>query len=137
VSLFCAALETDSGRLCYANCGHVPPVLLGGGPDAESQELFTGNIVLGVDEGAVYDEGEAVLQEGDALICCTDGLTEAMSGEWEAFGTEGVAAAARAAADGDAATVAEAVAAAAERHRQMPAGDDMTILVVRRVRAAE
>jgi serine phosphatase RsbU (regulator of sigma subunit) len=133
VSLFCGALEPASGRLRYANCGHVPPVLLRGEHDAALEELFTGNIVLGVEEEAVYREAEAKLEEGDVLICCTDGLTEAMSADWVAFGAEGVAAAARTSAGAEAKAIAEAVATAAERHRQMPAGDDVTIVVVRRL----
>ncbi|MBM3477537.1 MAG: serine/threonine-protein phosphatase [Armatimonadetes bacterium] len=135
VSLFCGAIELASGEVRYANCGHVPPVLLRREPEAAPEELFTGNIVLGVEEKAVYDEAEATLREGDVLICCTDGLTDALSGDWEAFGTEGVAAAARSAPGADAGTLAGTIVAAADRHRKTPASDDVTILVVRRLRA--
>jgi len=133
VSLFCGAIEPDSGAIRYVNCGHVPPVLLRQAAEAGAETLFTGNIVLGVEEGAPYAEVEARLNPGDCLVCCTDGLTEAMNARWEPFDTEGIVAAARGAIDRGADAVAETVMAAANRHRVMPANDDTTILVVRRL----
>jgi serine phosphatase RsbU (regulator of sigma subunit) len=137
VSLFCGAIELGSGALRYANCGHVPPVLVRPEGDVEPKVLFTGDIVLGVEGTATYDEAGEMLRAGDCLVCCTDGLTEAMNAKWETFDTEGIVAAVRGAAGESADTIAEAVFQASRRHRAMPANDDETILVVRRVAAGE
>ncbi len=133
VSLFCGAVEPLSGTMRYANCGHEPPLLLRADPRSEAVPLFTGDIVLGVEAKAQYNEAEASLAPGDCLVCCTDGLTESMSSQWEPFEAAGVVTAARAAAGASAEKVAAAVADAAGRHRGVDAVDDATILVVRRL----
>jgi len=132
VSLFCAAIELPSGTVRFVNCGHSPPMLLPAQPDAQARLLFTGNIVLGVEGAATYDEIEERLEPGDCLLCCTDGVTEAVNARWQTFDTEGVVRAARSVDGASADAVAEAVLEAAGRHRVTPAADDATILVVRR-----
>jgi len=133
VSLFCGAVDLASGELRYANCGHVPPVLLRADGEADPQLLFTGDIVLGVEEEVAYAEAAARLGPGDCLVCCTDGLTEAMGSKWEPFDTAGVVGAARPVLGTGAAAVIGAVVEAAERHRRVAAIDDTTVLVVRRL----
>lgn len=137
VSLFCGALDLSSGKLQYANCGHVPPVLLVNSEQNDVQMLFTGNIVLGVKRDAKYDEATATLKPGSVLICCTDGLTDAMSPEWEAFNATGVITAAAPLTHQPATTIAETIVQAAQRHRKLPPSDDMTVLVVRRLSTTE
>jgi serine phosphatase RsbU (regulator of sigma subunit) len=133
VSLFCGALDPLSGSLHYANCGHVPPVLIRVDAASEAELLATGDIVLGVEANAPYREAVTRLAPGDRLVCCTDGLTEAMGSQWEPFDTTGVAATAREQPTAGARDLAEAIAAAADRHRQGAPLDDTTIFVVQRV----
>jgi len=133
VGLFCGALDAASGRLAYANCGHTPPVLVRGPADGEPVVLYTGNIVLGVTAAPAYDEREITLEVGDVLVCCTDGVTEAMDRDWRAFDTEGVTRAAEAARGASADEVAGRVLDASRAHAARRPTDDATLLVIRRV----
>ena len=132
ISLFCAAIDGHSGNMSYANCGHTPPALLRGGAGEDAALLFTGNIILGVLADAQYEEREETLGAGDCLVCCTDGITEAMDANWEAFDTEGVVRAATEALDASADSIAEQVLRKAREYARTAARDDQTILVVRR-----
>jgi sigma-B regulation protein RsbU (phosphoserine phosphatase) len=132
ISLFCGAIDLESGRLCYVNCGHTPPLIVGA-DETEERRLFTGNIVLGVDAEASFEEGEAALGAGAHLVICTDGVTEAMGEEWRPFGTSGVAEAVRQVAGASPDEVARAILAASESHARRARPDDATILVVRRL----
>jgi sigma-B regulation protein RsbU (phosphoserine phosphatase) len=135
VSLFCGALDLKTGTLRYVNCGHTPPIHVHPDPAPEPDLLFTGNIVLGIEPGAVYDERETRLEPGDCLVCCTDGVTEALGPDWEPFDTAGVTRAVRAQPGASAGALALAVLEASDRHREAAAADDATILVVRRLDA--
>lgn len=136
IGLFLAALDPDSGKMTYVNAGHTPPMLLRQGAGEEPKPLFTGNIVLGIQPNAEYDEGEETLGEGDCLLCCTDGITEAMDPRWEPFGTEGAVAAATEDPGAPADDIAEQVLQGARRHGGLRSRDDQTVLVVRRKPAA-
>ncbi len=132
ISLFCATLDPASGTIRYANAGHTPPVLLRSGSGKDAALLFTGNIVLGVLAEAEYEEREGTLGEGDCLVCCTDGITEAMDPEWRSFDTAGVIAAASEEPGAPADRMAERVLRGAREHSGPVSRDDQTILVVRR-----
>jgi len=136
VGLFCGALDAPSGRLTYVNCGHTPPVLVRGSADEEPIVLYTGNIVLGVMVDPTYDEREVTLEGGDILICCTDGVTEAMDGDWQAFDTKGVIRAAEAARGANADEVVGHVLDASRQHAARRPTDDATLLAIRRVPSA-
>jgi serine phosphatase RsbU (regulator of sigma subunit) len=131
ISLFCAAIDPASGKMQYANCGHTPPLLLGS-ENGEEKTLFTGDIVLGVLPGAEYEEQEETLCPGDCLVCCTDGITEAMDAEWRPFDIKGVSEAAWGQAGSSADGVAQHVLDRAREHADSVSRDDQTIVVVRR-----
>jgi serine phosphatase RsbU (regulator of sigma subunit) len=133
IGLFYAAVDLSSGTVRYVNCGHTPPVVVRSPEGGATSALFTGNIVLGVEADPTYDEAEITLGEGDFLVCCTDGVTEAMDEEWRPLDTEGVARAAAAARGGTADEVAEQILAAAREHTARRVTDDATLLVLRRV----
>jgi sigma-B regulation protein RsbU (phosphoserine phosphatase) len=80
VTLFCAVLDLRSGRLCYSNAGHNPPLVLH--RDGSQQWLaLPPGLVLGGMEEAVYQSRELVMAPGDKLLLYTDGVTEAMNPE--------------------------------------------------------
>jgi PAS domain S-box-containing protein len=67
-------LDRETGELTYTSAGHPPPLVLGGdGP----RYLEDGRSVpVGATEAAVFRQGSAVLEPGDALLLYTDGLVE-------------------------------------------------------------
>ncbi|OYW31506.1 MAG: hypothetical protein B7Z51_05100 [Methyloversatilis sp. 12-65-5] len=86
VTLFCAILEVDTGRLCYANGGHCAPLVVRHG-EPSLLPLPRGALV-GAMPGATYVTREIVLEHGETLLCYTDGVTEAESADRQAFGNE-------------------------------------------------
>jgi sigma-B regulation protein RsbU (phosphoserine phosphatase) len=83
VTLFCGFLDVASGRLVYANGGHSAPLMAQSGR-AWALPIPKGSL-LGVIPGLRYRSSEAVLEEGAALVCYTDGVTEAESDAGEVF----------------------------------------------------
>ncbi|HKZ04049.1 MAG TPA: SpoIIE family protein phosphatase, partial [Methylomirabilota bacterium] len=78
VTLFCAVLEGDSGRLVCASGGHPSPLVVG--PDgAPRPALAAEGTLVGVLPGVAYPSVELTLAPGDTLLAYTDGVTEARS----------------------------------------------------------
>ncbi len=84
VSVFCGILETDTGRLTYANAGHNPPLLLRRAGTPVFLEGGRG-IVVGAIEGAAYQGAQVALDPGDLLFLYTDGVTEAANSQGEFY----------------------------------------------------
>jgi sigma-B regulation protein RsbU (phosphoserine phosphatase) len=74
VTLFVAVLDLPTGRLRYANAGHLPPFVLTGG---EPLPVTGSGPVLGIIPDADYVEGQVGLKPGSLLALFSDGLTEA------------------------------------------------------------
>lgn len=87
VTVFCAVLEIDSGRVVYSSAGHNPPVLLRETGTVDFLP-FAGSTALGVFEDSVYSRDVVDLNPGDTLVLYTDGVTEAMNAEGRFFSDE-------------------------------------------------
>lgn len=83
-TFFIARLESDSLRMTFCNAGHNYPVVAR--RNGEQLTLERGGIVLGIMEGAAYEEDAVRLQTGDRVLLYTDGITEAVDGAGEQFG---------------------------------------------------
>jgi sigma-B regulation protein RsbU (phosphoserine phosphatase) len=83
VTLFLALYDPVSGRLEYANGGHNPPLLVGGGSVTRLNGL-SGPLV-GVMPGVQYQSFSHALREGDLCLLYTDGVTEAVNEAGEAY----------------------------------------------------
>jgi PAS domain S-box-containing protein len=79
-----AILDTESGRLVYANAGHDPPYLRQGGGSVE--QLMARGMPLGLMPGMEYEEKEITLQKGECVLFYSDGLVEAHDPHREMFG---------------------------------------------------
>ena len=77
-------LDTESGRLVYANAGHDLPYLRHYGGDVE--ELRARGMPLGLMPGMVYEEKEITLERGESILFYSDGLVEAHDPHREMFG---------------------------------------------------
>ncbi len=85
VTVFLAFYDIGTGRLDFANGGHPEPRLLRSTGGLESFGRL-GDPMLGARADHVYRCGHLDIQAGDTVFLYTDGVTEAMSPEGEAFG---------------------------------------------------
>lgn len=131
VSLFCAVLDTATGRLEYVSAGHPAPALARG--DGLFRPLETvRNPVLGVVADAAYASGTIDLPPGSALVLRTDGATDAQTWSREAFGDARLLDALNEADDRSAAALVEDTVAAIDRFvGDAPQPGDITLLALR------
>ena len=106
VTFFFGEYDPETRTLDYVNAGHNAPVLLrptAPGMDSfcnpESpctvQRLEIGGPVIGILTEVHYDQGRLQLYPYDTLIAFTDGISEAMTADYEEWGEERLIAAAR------------------------------------------
>ncbi|MEJ7816765.1 MAG: PP2C family protein-serine/threonine phosphatase [Rubrobacter sp.] len=84
VTCFYALLESETGRLSYANAGHDLPYLRRGN---DAEQLRARGMPLGLMSGVGYEEGHSFLREGDGILFYSDGLVEAHNQHREMFGS--------------------------------------------------
>ena len=90
LSIFLGLVDTRRRGLHYINAGHVPPILING-ETGKYKLLEEGGTVVGLFPTAEYNRGSASLTPGDVLVCCTDGILEAMNAQEDEYGTERLA----------------------------------------------
>ncbi len=87
-TLFFAHYDDRERRLRYANCGHLPPILVRA--DGSVERLSATATVLGVFSNWDSGEGTVDLRTGDTLVIFSDGVTEAGIESDTEFGDAGV-----------------------------------------------
>ena len=85
-TFFFAEYDDTSGRLRFANCGHLPGLLLRGDKTVERLEATA--TVLGIFKDWDCEIGECQLRPGDTFALYTDGITESYDSADEQFGEE-------------------------------------------------
>jgi hypothetical protein len=134
VTLFCGAFDARTATVTYVNGGHPSPLLFraGDGPPARPEPLETGGPVVGLLPHATFQEGRAVVRQGDAILICSDGVTEATNRRNSEFGVERLSTIVAHERDGDlhhaCVRVLEAVRTFAGRAEPE---DDQTVMVLR------
>jgi hypothetical protein len=126
-------LEPASGRIAYSLAGHHPPLVVG---SRGLRRLDKGGLPLGTDLPLPYEAGEDVLAEDETVIVYTDGLVEAPSAKDpdEEFGTGRLCELVRSTPGLAAEKLLDRVLGALAAHTgDLPAADDMTILILRRL----
>jgi sigma-B regulation protein RsbU (phosphoserine phosphatase) len=86
VTLFFGLLDTRTGLLSFINAGHPAPHLMRAGSTAV-QIAGKPDLPLGVRRHAKYESRTLVLQQGDAMFVCSDGVFEAQNESGELFTT--------------------------------------------------
>jgi len=73
-TMTCLLVELASGKICYANAGHPPPILVK--PDGEVQRLAAGGTLIGMGGLVPYEQEERELKPGDRVNLFSDGISE-------------------------------------------------------------
>jgi sigma-B regulation protein RsbU (phosphoserine phosphatase) len=84
LTAFYGILAPD-GALVFCNAGHNPPLLVS---RAGIRRLTTGGCVVGLFEGATFDDGTENLEPGDFVVAYSDGITEALDAAGAEFTDE-------------------------------------------------
>jgi serine phosphatase RsbU (regulator of sigma subunit) len=85
-TLFFGEYDDAARRLRYANCGHLPALLLRS--DGALERLDSTATILGAFKKWDCEIGESQLFPGDTLAFYTDGITESFNSAGEEFGEE-------------------------------------------------
>jgi serine phosphatase RsbU (regulator of sigma subunit)/catechol 2,3-dioxygenase-like lactoylglutathione lyase family enzyme len=85
-TLFFAEYDDAASRLRYANCGHLPGLVLR--TDGTVERLDATATVLGIFKDWDCEIGECQLHPGDTLALYTDGITESYNSADEQFGEQ-------------------------------------------------
>jgi sigma-B regulation protein RsbU (phosphoserine phosphatase) len=81
-TLFCGLLNVASGKLTYVNAGQVRPMLMRCG-SGKIERLDCGGLPVGLLDISEYEQGSVELQPGDAVLCFSDGISEATNAKGE------------------------------------------------------
>ncbi len=132
VTLFYGLLDPATGELTYTNAGHNPPLLLR--TDGGVQPLMTPGLALGVIESATLNEATTMLAVGDVLVCYTDGVTEAINANEDEYSVARLTALAQQHQAASAEAIVAAILHDLNQHTgALPAFDDVTLVVIKRV----
>ncbi len=132
VTLFIAELDPNTGRLRYINAGHNPPLV--GRRDGTMEQLSSGGFPLGILPSAEFEVGEVMLNQGEALVIYSDGVSEANNLKEEEFGLDRLADVIRTNLAASASGIRDKVESALSAFTQTaPANDDITLVIVKRV----
>jgi serine phosphatase RsbU (regulator of sigma subunit)/predicted enzyme related to lactoylglutathione lyase len=85
-TLFFSSYDPRNGRLRYANCGHLPALVLRG--DGTLERLEATCTVVGLFSDWQCSVADTELKEGDLLALYTDGVTESFNAAEEEFGEQ-------------------------------------------------
>ena len=132
VTAFCGILDPCTGHLVYASAGHCRP-LAARGTAALVEELPAKGTALGILESPGVRRFETNLASGDSLFIYSDGVTEALNGQYEMFGEERLCTALEQAHRRGAHAAVDAVLARVRAFRRGAfASDDVTMVAVHR-----
>lgn len=127
-----AVLDMNNNELTYVNAGHNPPLWVK--QNGEIERLTRTAIALGVVIGEPVEQRTIKLESGDQVFLYTDGLTESFNNENIFYGEERLTDALITNQCSSAHEMIEVVEKSLlDFVQDMPAADDLTMLVLRRV----
>ena len=87
---FYGVVDTERDEISYCNAGHPPPLHFHRST-GEITELDVHGMPLGIVGDEAYEASTVSLEAGDAVLCYTDGITEARIAQGKMLGTAGLA----------------------------------------------
>ncbi len=85
-TFFLARIDEGTLRMSYSNAGHNYPVLLR--RNGRHEYLERGGMMVGMFEGATFEEATVQLEPGDRVVLFTDGVSEAVNAAGQEFGED-------------------------------------------------
>lgn len=132
ITLFFCILDGVTGELTYCNAGHNPPVIARA--DGTYELLSGGGPVIGILPTIEYKSMKTHLEKGDTLVIYSDGVTEASGSDGEEFETDRLGQAIVRSHHGAASGIIQEInRAVTEFTSGAPQGDDITVVVARRL----
>jgi phosphoserine phosphatase RsbU/P len=132
ITFFYGVADPATGELTFANAGHNPPFVVRASGEVES--LSGGGPVLGIIPFATYQQQSTRFEPGDLLVIYSDGVTEANNISEEEFGEDRLVEVLRSHRAQPAGTIVNVVMEALGQFTMgAPQGDDITLVVARRV----
>jgi phosphoserine phosphatase RsbU/P len=128
-TLFFSEYDGNSGRLRYANCGHLCGLLMRA--DGSLERLDSTGTVLGLFKKWDCGIEERNLGPGDALALYTDGITESFNDSDEEYGEDRLVDALRRNREKCSAAILGAVVEEVQRHSSLEQHDDITLIVAK------
>ncbi|MEQ1869742.1 MAG: SpoIIE family protein phosphatase [Vicinamibacterales bacterium] len=120
---------TPDGKLTFTNAGHNPPIVIS---KSGVRRLETGGLVLGLFEGATFDQETISLEKGDIVLVYSDGVSEAVNTAGDEFGDDRLIESFRTRADQPLDVTLEQLLAAVKTFAgAAPQNDDITMLLLR------
>lgn len=129
-TVFFADYDSATGQLSYANCGHVPGLIVRA--NGEVEELASNSTVLGLFENWECRISRAQLGRGDLIAIYTDGVTESSNSSGEEFGQQRLITALRRHSSLPAQKAVAAVIEEVLEFGEQRQFDDLTLIVARR-----
>ena len=133
-TFFYAQFDAKARQLRYVNAGHNPPYFVRsfGSSPAAIEELKAGGTIVGMFPNSEYQEQPIDIRPGDLLLAFTDGVTDAMNPNQEAFGEERLKALVRQIADLPVSQIISRISQELRAWmRDAPQFDDLTFIVAK------
>ena len=134
VTLFLGSYNISSGKITYANGGHVPPYLIARNGSVSNIGDATGTIV-GMLEQQEYRNAEFTLKTGETLLLYTDGFPEARSPAGEFYGMPRIKTFLQKHAQDNCLELCEAAIREITNYQSHNLADDVTLLALKRLNA--
>ena len=128
-TFFYSEFDDRAGRLRYANCGHLPALVLR--RTGEVEQLGPTATVLGLFDTWECRTADLALSAGDLLAIYTDGITEAFDAKDDEFGEARLIETLQAHRDLPAGDLVAAIYDSVRRFSPEEQRDDMTVIVAR------
>jgi sigma-B regulation protein RsbU (phosphoserine phosphatase) len=130
-TLFYGRLDIRSNVLTYCNAGHERPLHLTSG--GETKRLISGGLAVGILEEFDYEDDIVILEPGELLVVFSDGVTDMINTEDEAFGEDRLQELLNRNRDLAAKDLVALIIAEVQDHAgDEPAFDDVTVVIIKK-----
>lgn len=130
ITFFYCRFNNETRELYYCNAGHNYPIVIS--KSGEMKYLDQGGLILGMIPNVNYKKGFIQLEEGDAVVLYTDGISEALNEEEEEFEEPALYEVCTKNRHLDAKSLKEKILEAVYKHTDgYPQSDDITLVVLK------